>query len=429
MIETLRTAMLLRHLCANVRRDPVILAAEQDRLLRHTVEHAWRHVPFYRRYWLDAGFDPKKFGGLADLERIPIVSRATLDPAARAGELLATGVDREQCTWLDTTGTGGMPLRIYKQRREERVRRAVGLRIWLEHGFSWRDATVDFQRDAGPSHPLQRFGIAPKEFILCDVPAEQRLSRFLAMKPAVVVGTATALRRIARDVQRAGVAVRRPRVVFCAGEYADTFTRRLVKSVFGTEPVGVYGQSEVGYIGWQCEQRGAFHLNADTHLVEVRRDGRAARPGELGRLIVTDLYARTMPFLRYDAGDLAIAGGETCSCGRTLPVVQSMEGRVSGVLVAADGRPVTACAVVEALCEHILLEDVQVVQHATGEIELVVVETAATQDNIAAIVAALEQLLGRSAVVSTKPQWASPRDWKTRSVVSHFFTARDSGDR
>ena len=63
-------------------------------------------------------------------------------------------------------------------------------------------------------------------------------------------------RKLAEDFgKRAGVAVRRPRVVFCAGEYADTFTRRLVKIVFGTEPVGVYGQSEVGYIAWQCEQR------------------------------------------------------------------------------------------------------------------------------------------------------------------------------
>jgi len=304
------------------------------------------------------------------------------------------------------------------------VRRAGGLRIWLEHGFSWRDATVDFQRDAGPPHLLQRFGIAPKEFILCDVPAEQRLSRFLAMKPAVIVGTATALRRIARDVQRAGATLQQPKVVFCAGEYADTFTRRLVKSVLGAEPVGVYGQSEVGYIAWQCEMRSGFHVNADTHLVEVRRNGRAAHPGELGRLIVTDLYARTMPFIRYDAGDLAIAGGETCSCGRTLPVVQSMEGRASGVLVAADGRPVTVCAVVEALCERIPVEDARVMQQATGKIELLVAETAVTQDNIAAAVAVLEELLGRLVVVSVKPRWASPRNWKTSCVVSHFSSGR-----
>lgn len=339
--ETYHTWVLLRDLNANVHRPLNELKLLQDKLLRDVVAHAYENVPFYRWFWNEMGFDARRFRGIRDLERIPVANSALVKEAGRNGELLAKGVDTDECTYLDSSGSSGSPLRIWRGTVEDRVRRAVGLRIWFEHGFSWRDMTAQFQILPGPQHPLQRFGISRKVWISTALPIERQLTEFLESKADVVAGTPTALRRIAYAVEASGERPKQPRIVFGAGELIDAETVGTVKRVFGTEPVGLYGQTEVGYVAWQCERREAFHVNADTHLVEIARDGRHAAPGELGTVVVTDLRTRTMPFIRYNTKDLAAAVSGKCACGRRIPLLGTVEGRAAGSFVLRDGRVLT----------------------------------------------------------------------------------------
>ncbi|MGH7792189.1 MAG: phenylacetate--CoA ligase family protein, partial [Thermodesulfobacteriota bacterium] len=353
--ETYRTWTLLRNLRSNVRRPPEELTLIQDKLLRAVVLNAYRNVPFYRRFWKEMGFDPRRFRGIRDLELIPVANSSLVKKAERQGDLLAENIDKNRCTYLDSSGSSDNPLRIWKRPIEERVRRAVGLRIWFEHGFRWSHMTAQFQILPGPSHILQRLGISPKLWISTALPIEEQLSQFLDSRADVVIGTPTALRRISYAIEDSGRNPKQPHIVFGAGELLDSETSEVVKRVFGIEPVGLYGQTEVGYVAWQCEMRRAFHLNADTHLVEVLADGRHVGPGELGTIVITDLYAGTMPFIRYDTKDLAMAASSNCPCGRQLPIIASIEGRASGSVLLEDGRIFTTRKIINQIAETLRL--------------------------------------------------------------------------
>jgi phenylacetate-coenzyme A ligase PaaK-like adenylate-forming protein len=355
---------------SNVTRSPANLRSLQDHLFRAAIIHAYSNVPFYRRVWDEAGVDVQAMRGIQDLDRIPIITAPMVREAAKLGELLAQGVDLSSCTYLETSGSSGAALRIWKRPLEERVRRAVGLRIWFEHGFRWRHNTAQFQIKPGPSHLLQRFGISRKTWISTARSIEEQLAQLVEAKADVVVGTATALRRIARASEAAQVTLKRPRVVFCAGELVDAETRQLVMRVFSREPVGLYGQTEVGYIAWQCEQRGSFHVNADTHFVEVLRDGIPAHPGELGTIVVTDLRARTMPLLRYNTADLAMAASGGCSCGRHLPLLGSIEGRKRASILLRDGRLLTTRMILDHLAGTLRLGEYRLYQESLRKFRL-----------------------------------------------------------
>jgi len=337
MTENLRTWAELRKLRANVRSSPQRLRDLQDALLREAVLHAYRSVAFYRRLWNEAGFHPSQLSGVSDLKRLPIITAPMVREAAERGDLLAEGVETHRCTYLDSSGSSGRALRIWKRPLEERIRRAVGLRIWFEHGFSWRDVTVQFQIKPGPSHPLQRLGIGRKVWISTAQPIQAQVRTFVGAKADVVVGTATALRNIARALLDAGLSPKPPRIVFCAGELLDSETRRLVNEVLHADPLALYGQTEVGYVAWECDRRAGLHVNADTHLLEVLRNGEEAGAGELGHIVITDLRTRTMPLLRYATGDLGIAASP-CRCGRSFPRLASIEGRARGSVLLADGQ-------------------------------------------------------------------------------------------
>jgi phenylacetate-CoA ligase len=353
MIESLRTWLLLRELRAPLMQEQ--LASLQDRLLRAAVAHAYAKVPYYRRLWDAEGFDATRFGGLRDLNAIPVAPAGETRDAIERGELLAADAGVDQTEPFHTSGASGAPVRIPRGPVEQRLWRATGLRAWLEHGYRWTDVTLRFDSQAGPSHSLQRLGISRTVWVSNELLLEERLRLLSATKPQVVVGTPTVLRTVCALAAERATQPARPRIVFSQGEILDAHTSDLVQRVLGVAPIELYGLTEVGYVGWQCERREGLHLNADVYLVEVLRDARPAAPGELGRVVVTDLRGRTMPLLRYETGDLAIAAkDDRCPCGRRLPLVSGIEGRAGRVIVRRDGSLLTTRAIVDGLRDVLL---------------------------------------------------------------------------
>lgn len=344
MIETIRTAGLL-HRLRRLDGRPGEVERLQARLLPETVAHAYARVLLYRRLWDDAGVDVDRVRRPEDLARLPVVRRELLRGAA--GEALTSDLDRGHVASYRTSGSSGEPLEVVRGPVEQRVWRAVGLRIWLEHGFRWRDVTLRFDSQAAPGHALQRLGLSRVVWVSNRLPLAERVERLRRVRPDVVVGTPTVLRRVAEALSSEAGSVR-PKVVFSQGEVLDAGCSELVRRVLGSDPVDLYGLTEVGYLAWQCRQRSGFHLNPDAYLVELLRDGRPAAPGELGRVVVTDLRGRTMPMIRYETGDLAVAGDSPCACGRPLPLLASVEGRERGALAGPAG-PVTTRRIVDAL--------------------------------------------------------------------------------
>jgi phenylacetate-CoA ligase len=377
----------------------------QDELLRDAVSRA-ASLPFYRELWAQRGFDAASFGGLADLARLPVVSAE----AARSALERVTSRDR-----YATSGSSGRPLSVPRSAAEQRAWRAVGLRIWLEHGYRWSDVTLRFDSQAAPPHPLQRLGLSRTRWILNELPLGERVDELLTAGARVVVGTPTVLRQVCAALESLGVRPRPPRIVFVQGEVCDARTRALIARVLGIEPVELYGLTEVGYVAWQCERREGLHVNADAYVAEVLHDGVPVAPGQVGRVVVTDLRGRTMPLLRYDTGDLARAADGPCRCGRPLPLLGRMEGRASESILRRDGTLVSTRAIVDGLGEILSPERFRVRQHADRRIWL---EVAADGDH-EAVAAALESVIGEPLAGATR-KLPVPRGnaEKTQSVLS-----------
>ncbi len=370
MRELLQTWTLLQRLRANVRDTPQRIKDLQDALLRESVLHAYQNVPFYRRYWAEEGFDPQAVRDRQDVERIPIMTREMARAAAQQGELLAAQSDAGSGKHIFTTGSSGHALRVTGGQAEERLWRAQGLRMWFEHGYRWHHKKAQFNLQAEHRHLVQRFGISRTEWIVSKAPGEELRDGFLEAGADWVIATPTVLRRLAGALESTGGRFHSPRGIFCQGELVDTQTKDLSRNVFGVIPVDIYTLSEVGYVAWQCERREGLHLNVDTHLVEVLRNGEVTSPGSLGRIVVTDLRNRTMPFLRYDTGDLAIAGNDNCACGRQFPTLQSIEGRQRDAIQLEDGSVITARALVNHLAPMLPADGYQLHQETTTRFRL-----------------------------------------------------------
>jgi phenylacetate-CoA ligase len=130
--------------------------------------------------------------------------------------------------------------------------------------------------------------------------------------------------------------------------------------------------------------------------VEVlREDGNPCAPGEVGKVVLTDLHSFALPLIRYDVGDFAEVAPAS-PCGRGLPAIRRVLGRVRNMLVHADGRKVWPLFPDRRFSEIAPVRQYQIVQKSLDHIEArMVLEQPLTTAQGAALRDAIGTALGR----------------------------------
>jgi phenylacetate-CoA ligase len=114
-----------------------------------------------------------------------------------------------------------------------------------------------------------------------------------------------------------------------------------------------YGCEEVSLIACECEVHRGLHVNADGLIVEILANGKPARDGEPGAVVITDLVNRAMPIIRYKVGDVAAMTSRRCECGRGLPLIDRLEGREADYVTTESGELISGISLTENFAMHV----------------------------------------------------------------------------
>jgi phenylacetate-CoA ligase len=343
---------------------PSRLAALQRAKLATLIDHAYHHVPYYRDAMDARGIKPDTIRDVDDLALLPVTTKADL-LAAGTQAFLADDHVPADCEMLRTSGSLGMPLEIVYRRADRSWWAAQALRGWLANGYRPQHTMLvlnDSRHAPRGRRWFERAGLFRQEFVSIYQTPEQQLEVALALQPDVIRGMTSDVRALSKAAQARPDTRLRPRLVLTSAELMDDATRTLIEQVFGVAPVDFYGSMECGWIANQCPQQRGYHVNAECLIVEIIRNGRPALPGERGEVVVTNLQARAMPFIRYSVGDVAVVAEKPCVCGRGLPLIRAVEGRLVDCLTTEDGRSISPYQVTLALESIPGLQQYQVVQ-------------------------------------------------------------------
>jgi phenylacetate-CoA ligase len=122
--------------------------------------------------------------------------------------------------------------------------------------------------------------------------------------------------------------------------YAETLkpeVRSLIQNAWNVPVADMYSSQEVGYIGLQCPQSNQYHIQSESLLVEILdAQSRPCQPGEIGKVVLTSLLNFASPLIRYEIQDYAEVGSD-CVCGRGLPTINRIMGRVRNLIALPDG--------------------------------------------------------------------------------------------
>jgi phenylacetate-CoA ligase len=186
-------------------------------------------------------------------------------------------------------------------------------------------------------------------------------------RPVVVVGYVSSLRGFADYLTARGIRLPKLRGVIAAAEPVFADTRECVEAGFGAPLFNTYGSREFMSMGGECQRRDGLHINAENLLIET------ARPDAISEIYVTDLHNFGMPFLRYEIGDLGRIDNSPCACGRGLPRLMTIDGRILDSLRTANGTLVPGEFFPHLLKDVPEIREFQVIQSSVDRLEIVAV--------------------------------------------------------
>lgn len=334
--------------------SPEQLRDYQRKQLAQLLRHAKAQSPYYA-HRLDAVLWPS---GHVDWDRwgeIPILKRDEL--LAHYDELTAREIPHGHGPVGETTtsGTTGQPLRVKSTAISAMASEATRWRADAWHSIDWSQTL--FIRHGENPQAVPPFGFAGgawgppwdtraalgKSYRLNrKVPPDQLLTYIsrVGATYAAILGPKSA-HMLAVEAQRTGISL--PiRAFFVSGEAPDEADRSICRDVFGAELIDLYSCKEGRHIAYRCPTSGKWHVNAENLFIEILDENdQPCAPGQQGRVVITPFFSTAQPLIRYELGDLAVQGAERCACGRCLPVVDEILGRVSQMFRHPDGRAIS----------------------------------------------------------------------------------------
>jgi phenylacetate-CoA ligase len=359
------------------------LRQQQQERLRQILSYAATNSPYYQRVFSERGFDPHNFQ-LADFQALPLLTKAVI--RSSTDEILSREFPRSALGQHKTGGSTGVALTTYFDLawREPRAADALRTNQWAGCYYGMKTASLWGNPPLPKTFKQHVRARLLDRFIYLDTIDlnERSISEFVGRwrrgRPEALYGHAHSLYILARYLLEHRIRDLHPRGIISTSMMLLAHERAVIEEAFACPVFDRYGSEEVGLIAAECERHEGLHLNIEHLLIEfLRPDGSPAAAGEEGAIVITDLFNRGMPFIRYRIEDIGVPSERRCSCGRGLPLMERVTGRVADYLKRRDGSMVAGISLVERTLTAIEgIEQLQVVQPSIDQIVLNVVRAA-----------------------------------------------------
>ncbi len=316
------------------------IRAWQDERLVKQVQHVWDNVPYYRKKMEDAGVSPSDIKGVADLHKLPFITKADLRDAYPYG---LVGKPISECVRIHSTSgtTGKRVMAFYTQHdvdlwedccaraivaaggtKEDVVHVAYGYGLFTGgaglHGGSHKVGSLTLPMSSGNTDRQLQFMTDLGSTILCCTPSYAAY--------------------LAESIKEKGLSdkIKLKAGIFGAEAWSEEMRRDIEKQL-GIRAYDIYGLTEISGPGvsFECEEQIGMHINEDHFIAEIidPDTGEVLPEGSKGELVFTCITKEAFPLLRYRTRDICVLSTKPCSCGRTHMKMSKPMGRSDDMLI------------------------------------------------------------------------------------------------
>jgi phenylacetate-CoA ligase len=303
----------------------------QNKRLQDLMVFCYQNSPYYKEVFTSKGINPTlaEFK-VSDLGLLPILDKRTLIEKNEAIHTIQS-YKFKKLFFSETSGSTGEALTFYKDEVWDSYNRAsinrglswFNVHPWERNGYFWGFNFNFFQQAK-----VKLLDALVNRFRLFSY-SEKELAAFLkkCSKATYLEGYSSMIYEVAKLANKSGKKVDNLSLIKGTSEKIYPYYHKETIKAFGCKIVSEYGAAESGIIAFECPE-GRMHLNEETSIVEVID----------GKIIVTNLIARSFPTIRYELGDFIKLSEEKCSCGREHKVLEDVTGRVGANIYGLNNK-------------------------------------------------------------------------------------------
>ena len=324
---------------------PDEIRALQDKKLRALVRHAYDHIPYYRKVFQNTKLTPEDIRTQEDLKKLPFLTKQIIRDNFQ--DLVDPSLIGKKSFINHTSGSTGEPLKYYISMDGISISWASGYRGWGWGGYRLGDKRVTLALGSSQQMKLSygkkmRFFLERNLALTTVNMTEDRMRSYSdqirTFQPAFIRGYPSALYVFALFLRKEDITGIEPRAIFTTAETLYPYQRKFIEETFGCSILDTYGCRDGGANAMQCGEHDGYHIGAEQCILEVMRGEKETGSGEWGEIVTTDLHNYVMPFIRYRTGDVAETTDSICSCGRGLPLLKKIQGRLIGLVRDSQGN-------------------------------------------------------------------------------------------
>jgi phenylacetate-CoA ligase len=350
----------------------------QWKKLKTILSFAFEKNPYYREKFIEFGVHPANLKDFSDFTKVPLLNKR--DILTGLSRFISDGYILKDLKRDMTSGSTGMNMPFYIDKNSIDYKKSAVLR-----NMRWYDSADGDRRITIWGSPI---GASKKEkivnalrnsllrdyfissYAMTDETMVEIVNKIKRLRPKVIVGYVSALKILAEFMQINRISDVQVEAIIPAAETLFEYQRELFERVFHGKVYNRYGSREFSGIAHECNYHHGMHINVENLYLEVLKDGQPAPPGQIGEIVITDLENFGMPFIRYRIEDLGVLQQEPCKCGRGLPLLDSVEGRVYDVIRCPNGSVQTGTFFCKLTRSVPGIREFQVIQESFNRIRL-----------------------------------------------------------
>jgi len=352
----------------------------QLKKLKKIVYHAYHNVNLYHKIFKQNNLLPSDIKSLDDLNKIPTISKEDIR-ANYPDNIISKTVNFSKCKIWQTSGSSGLPMKMIYDQRADDFANSIILRSYIENGLRYFDKWCvmgpdDYIRDKPKRFLItQKMGFLSPYYVSIFETMEKKVSLIRRYKPRVLDSLSNDLYLLAKYIEKNDIKDINPEIVTTNGEVLVSSMRDYINKIFNVKLSDLYGCYELRRTAWECQCHEGYHIDVDSLIMQFIRDNEEVSSGERGNIVFTGLYNYAMPIIRYDIGDIGIPLDVKCSCGRGLPLMKLIEGKLMDFLVTQNGDLISPYQVKISITDNVQgIDLLKIIQHSKENIKIKIVK-------------------------------------------------------
>jgi phenylacetate-CoA ligase len=319
--------------------------------LRRLLVHSFDTVPYYKDSFSSAGWNRSRLGAieLDALSCLPLLDKQDL---RKFGTTKLISAKRERGgEFFASSGSTGTPTQIlfseamhqrWSAGFEARIRHWAGVDRFTPRGMIGGRRVVP---EGKASPPYHRYNLFEKQvyfsaYHISPQSASDYVQGIRRYGIQYMTGYAMSNYFLARFIREAGINAPRLKAVITSSEKLTEQMRMTFREVYDCKTFDSWSGVEACGLVSECEF-GSLHISPDLGVIElVDENGRQVAPGEEGEVVCTGLINFDQPLIRYRIGDRMRLGSGNCPCGRAMPIIKEIVGRLEDTVIGKDGREI-----------------------------------------------------------------------------------------